>query len=639
MANQEKDPFKALTYMDLENWAGVKIVGRGKSYQRNRCVGELGKTDKGRLVAWVEGTQRYATVVYFQNGELESRCSCPYGYACKHAVAVLLEYLERVKKDRSIPLISPSDRCLALAEGEDFWDEEDDLTADESSPPPFDLKSHLKKMNKGELIKLLTQLAEANPEVSEALRFQTVIASNSVEKLVGTLRTEIERVTSEPAWWNSWRNEGEIPDYSRIQNGLQKLLDSGQADAVVELGDLLFRRGMDQIGQSDDEGETSSEIEACLPTVFQALIDCSLSDIDKMEKAVNFELDDSYSLCNSVGIFWEHDFDQNAWSDLADRLLARLDSLIPAYAGDFNVCYRRDQLTDFIMVALQEAGRSDEIIPLCRAEADTTQSYPRLVKQLLEVNRIEEAEDWIRKGYEATRDKWAGIASRLLDYLLKIKTKQKDWHLIAAIKADQFFDRPSLAAYQELEKAARKVACWPEVRRHVIQFLGKGLLPGIYEKDSSETSWPLPASGFPISVDKSSSSFPRLELLIEIAIHEKKPAEVVHWHELYNKQRKLNWLWSSDNLDDQVASAITDKYPDKAIAIWKELAENQIRLTKPKAYMQAARYLKKLKKLLEKSGRNKEWSQYLASIKDEHRRKRRLLEILSGFDDIPIVET
>ena len=45
MARKRKqaDPFEALTWNDLTDWAGSKIVSRGKNYQRNGYVKDLAR--------------------------------------------------------------------------------------------------------------------------------------------------------------------------------------------------------------------------------------------------------------------------------------------------------------------------------------------------------------------------------------------------------------------------------------------------------------------------------------------------------------------------------------------------------------------------------------------------------------------
>ena len=55
------NPFAALTWDDVEAWAGSRIVSRGKSYQRSNRVQKLARTAGGGIVAWVQGTSRYAS--------------------------------------------------------------------------------------------------------------------------------------------------------------------------------------------------------------------------------------------------------------------------------------------------------------------------------------------------------------------------------------------------------------------------------------------------------------------------------------------------------------------------------------------------------------------------------------------------
>ncbi|MBU3982220.1 MAG: hypothetical protein KJ985_01780 [Proteobacteria bacterium] len=67
----------SLTWEDLRQWAGSTIMGRGKTYIKN--VSDLARTESGGLIAWVAGTEDYATNVEAdEDGELDWFCSCPY---------------------------------------------------------------------------------------------------------------------------------------------------------------------------------------------------------------------------------------------------------------------------------------------------------------------------------------------------------------------------------------------------------------------------------------------------------------------------------------------------------------------------------------------------------------------------------
>jgi uncharacterized Zn finger protein len=108
------NPFLELTWVDIEDWAGSKIVSRGKSYQRSGAVRELGITADNDLIAWVAGSTRYATRVAIKGGKLSSACTCPYGFNCKHGVAVLIEFLYAVKHKKEIPTVPPGDERIGM---------------------------------------------------------------------------------------------------------------------------------------------------------------------------------------------------------------------------------------------------------------------------------------------------------------------------------------------------------------------------------------------------------------------------------------------------------------------------------------------------------------------------------------------
>ena len=107
-------PFESLSWDDLVTWAGSKVAGRGRTYQRQGRVEDLAVTEAGSLIASVVGSERYAVQVRLDtDGILESCCTCPYEFDCKHGVATVLEYLAQVGQDRPIPRADPRDERLA----------------------------------------------------------------------------------------------------------------------------------------------------------------------------------------------------------------------------------------------------------------------------------------------------------------------------------------------------------------------------------------------------------------------------------------------------------------------------------------------------------------------------------------------
>jgi uncharacterized Zn finger protein len=268
------------------------VVGRGRSYRR--AVEDLRLTADGRLLAWVTGGDRYATVVTLsKGGKLSSSCTCPYAVACKHAVAMVLTYLDAVQTKTPIPAAEKNDERLErLAEAEeeddpdgDDWDADDESdTDDDSDSAEVPRKHALKRGRSGDsevavrryleafapsaLLEFVQELAHDFPDVRQRIADRAELQSGNAAKLVANARREIASVSAEPGWTRHWSDERHIPDYSRVQERLEALLASGHADEVVSLGEEILRRGIQQVEMSDDEGETGQEIADCMAIVF-----------------------------------------------------------------------------------------------------------------------------------------------------------------------------------------------------------------------------------------------------------------------------------------------------------------------------------------------------------------------------------
>ena len=646
--NNKLDFIKNLSWDDLREWAGNKIVSRGQDYQKSGNVKDLAITPDGALIAWVLGTHRYATLVDVQKGELASDCNCPYDDICKHAVAVVLEGLDYLKKKKEIQLCSKKDKRLEALddieldeewEDEEEW-EEKDKPLPGKVPSAFkskakssgSLQAFLEEQTKPQLVSLVQELAKSIPEVHQALEDQQALSKGTVKQMAQSIRREINKLSSEPGWRSHWNDEGYTPDYSRVQERLEALLAKGYADEVVSLGKELLEAGTNQVGMSDDEGETGMEISSCLEIVFRALPKSTLSPIQQMLWAVDAELLDEYDLCQDLEKFWNQKFTKDDWNKLADILLERLNNfIINKKEDEFSRNYARDRLSDWVIQALQSAGRQKEIIPLCEQEAEKTGSYTRLVNRLVEDKRLKEAELWIRKGITVTQKKWPGLSRGLRDTFRKIREKEGNRLQAASFRAEDFFNDPTLITFKELQRAADKAKVWPEVMAAAMEYLETGTPP------QKSPSWPLPICEIPLTGNQRKKEFPIIPTLIDIAIIEKDPTKVLYWYDR-QKPRSYSWGWGGSQ-DEQVAKAVVDEYPDRAVAIWKKLAENLIAQTKPKAYEEAAVYLRKVSQTLKKLNKPKDWQNYLIDLRQKNIRKIRFIETLDSLDGRRIIES
>jgi uncharacterized Zn finger protein len=614
----------------IRAWAGETIFKRGQDYQLRGRVGELAATPSGGLVGWVQGSSRYATRVVLDKDSLSSDCTCPYGGTCKHAVAVALAYLNRPDQAPPLPVAPANDPRIVLL------DRMAAAAVIASAPPTMPeptgdpaLNTFLSALPHQELVALMLEMARRFPELRDALAVRQMLASDDADQLEAEVLARILQAGAAPGWSDRWDDEARLPDYSPVYDGLKLLLDQGHADAVVRLGEELLETGISQVEQTHDDGETASEVAACLTLVFQALPRSSLAPHEQLRWTLNAMLRDPYDLCHGAQQVLEQPYPPEAWSAVADDLLERLDDVPVATERDsLTHSYRRRQLAGFAILALGEAGRDDEIIPLCEREAEQSGSYERLVERLLAAGRSAEAEQWARKGIAATERQYPSIASQLREVICTLRAQAGDWAMVAALRAEAFFERPTLQTLQVLEAAAEQAQVRPAVRAAALHYVATGELPRRQERSINGTAipaWPLPDTGLPRAERRYPMQFPQLGLLIELAASEGRPDEVLRWYDRRSPSRL------SGINDDLVADAVVKAYPERAAAIWQQLAEAHIAQTNPAAYQEAALFLRKLRRVWARQGTEAAWRAYVAELRSANRRKRRLVEILDAL--------
>ena len=635
MAKKPPDPFSKLTWEDLEEWAGNRIVDRGRAYQGRGEVRDLGRTEDGALVAWVQGSRPYATRVRIKGRKnLESECTCPYWTTCKHAVAVVLEYSESIKAGIEVGRVEEDDRRLhqldvmeeESVEVEEF--EEDEEHGARSGRPAsrktgtVSLRTWLQEQTKAELTALVVSLAEAHEEARQWLQDRRALASGRTHEILRTIRREIGAM-EEPVWDESY---GGPVNTDRLLAALEALVQAGQADAAAGLGaELLAAAG--RALEHEHEGESAPGLGACLGVLFKNMDRTSLSPADQVEWALDMELADEYGLCeDGLDRVWKKRYGKSGWSAVGDRLAERLEATGFVPGDRFSHDFRRDRIADWLIRALERAGRQDEIIPLCEREALVTFSYGRLVDRLMAEARWEEALRWCRQGIEAVPPEEPGLGAGLRRQLQTIYQRSGDPLAGLAIQAEEFFAGPSLAGFQALCKAARKARLAKGVEAWGRHYLETGRRPGAGRKRKSDPAadWPLPASEVEVPARPGPTTAPMIRILIELAIAEKKPEEVLKWYDHPSRGKH--------GLDTDVAEAVKSAHPDRAIGIWKKVAESQIARVQASGYEAAVPYLRKVKTAFTRSGRKQEWEGYLASLRERNRRRPRCLEILGRLE-------
>jgi hypothetical protein len=150
----------------IRRLAGAKTFERGKEYFDDDCVEILSLAPK-RVIAQVAGTQDYRTIVSGDENGIGGECSCPafgdFGF-CKHMVAAAL---------------------AANAAGDD---------SEVAGALPR-VREHLQAKSKDQLVDMVLELAETQPELLRKLNTQAVMASADDPTVERRLKADIEKAT------------------------------------------------------------------------------------------------------------------------------------------------------------------------------------------------------------------------------------------------------------------------------------------------------------------------------------------------------------------------------------------------------------------------------------------------------------
>ncbi len=593
-----------LTPDGLATWAGEAVFQRGLAYYKKGKVLRIARSPEGGLLATVDGRRSYATLLFQeQNGDLASLCTCPYGPRCKHSIALACAGLALLAEKTAVPVAAADDKRLLDLEIHTFPDK--DPAGQVVSPQA--LNALLESFSKEKLIALVMQAIRLTPEVAAlCVADDAEIPHKDVHSLVKDVRRAMRSALQNSDRYSDWI----VPDYEPVRKRLEILRLAGFPSEVLDLGLELLEESARQMELYDVEGEIHDAVARCMESALQALHDVDWPLSRKLLWAVDAVLKDEFAVCECFGTILEETHGPEAWNSVADTLLQRL-------ARHEENDFFRHTLIGMVIHALAEAGRETDIFDLRRQEAVEYGEYLPFVEYLISRNQDEKAEEWIEKGLSALGQKDPYRTERLRLYLLELKKKQEDWDGVLCMQTEYFVRSASVKLFEECRRTAEKLGVWPFLRPLLIDFLTERKIPW------TQGAWPCRNRGCNFVYPKTEE--PDFKTLIKIYISENNPKEVLKWYDL-----QYNTKGYADDTD-AVADSVCNYAPDRSISMWKELAETQIALVKPAAYMEAASFLRKAGKLLCERGMKEQWESYIQLLRNIHRRKTRLMEILDNL--------
>jgi len=570
-----------LTESHIRAWTDPGSFGRGQAYYRAGHIitpRRQGSTLKARCLG-SRPEPYYVEITLGPGGIAHGECSCPVGAGghCKHAVALLLNWLH--------------------------WP--DAFTTVE------DLETALKQWSKAELIVIIRRMLERYPGLEQVLELPIVTAAEDAPPVnVDSIQCQAGSAFSGAGY------DDRAAAYDVAQR-LLELVRIGDDYAEIERWDdaaTIYRIVMEETLEgygmvSDESGYLHDVVHQCIVGLEACL---SVTENPSRREALLEALFDV--------IRWDVDFGgidmgYQAPSIIVEQATPEEKRQVAQWVRDAlpRECSWGREWYGRLLLRLEEAWLDDEAyLEICRQ----TGRREDLVARLLDMGRVDEAAEAAREAHDYTLLRMADLFvaqghGELTEALIRERmTDQPDRRLIAwlkeqllecgdreealALTEELFWRRPGLEGYQELRTLARPMEGWDDLRSAILSRLA--------EED-------------------------RYMLLIEIYVEE---GEVDRALETLEEMRGTTsrWRWRSDRLSVDVARAAEAERPRQAIRLYGEAVEELIAARGRHNYATAATYLTRMRDLYRRLGEASTWERYIVQLRDSNPRLRALKDEL-----------
>jgi uncharacterized Zn finger protein len=568
----------SLTESAIRRWVGEASYGRGLGYYSAGHIRQprrQGNTLRARCVG--SEAQPYRVQVTLDGeGIVSGECSCYVGAGgrCKHAAALLLTWLHK------------PDQFLEQAT----------------------LEATLKERSKDELVDLVRRMLNRYPDLESLLEIPLIVVGGDLPPVdAETIR---ERVQS--AFWGDEWGPSEV-----IHAELEELVKLGDAyvtqarwrDAVT-----VYQAVMEEIlaayRQIDDKmGLLACMVNDCVSGLGQCLQ--GIQDSAQREPILHalfhvYRWDIEYGGID-MGYEAADIVLAQATAEEKSRLAGWVRSAMPPAADDsWSAGYHRQVYGGLLLDLAGEQTDDGSYLQICRE----TERWGDLVKRLLELDRVEEAEATAREREDydllrladlfvqhghaplaeaMIRERASSSQDRRLPEWLKERAKARgDPTEALAIAETQFWQRPDMGGYHELCDLSRQLGQWDVRRGAILARLG----------------------------DKG-----KHDLLTEIHLEEGELDRA-----LETLGQVLASPWGGGELSLRIAQAAEESRPRAALHLYQRQAENLIRIRGRANYATAAHLLTRVRELYQRLGEPEAWDAYVADLRDQNRRLRALKE-------------
>jgi hypothetical protein len=451
-----------LTIEDIRDWVGPVSFSRGEAYFFQDAIFEphrQGMVLKAKCRGRSAAAYR-VQVVLGADSIASATCSCPVGDGghCKHTAALLLTWIETPGAFQEID----------------------------------DLHHNLAQRNKDELIAIILQMLQHQPDLAYLLEVPSLVPGSAAQ----TIDPELIRGQVKQAIFSSgidwgWQAPSVIAaDLEGLLQLANQCLEAKDDINAATIYRILAEEVMthEQIIVQDDERSLHWLVSDCVSVLAELLEDIQTpgNRLEILQSLLNIYLADQemggLTIADQVPFIL---YDETT-SDEREKLAKTIRDILPGLEG-----WAGNQMGGLLLDLQEEKLPPEEYLKICRQ----TGRIEDLVDKLLTLDRVEEAvceskkvsdytllslaSVFVRHGHamvgegliiERTKD---SRDSRLWEWLRDHAIAQGNLPEALTIASQLFWDRPSLAYFLVIKTIASQIEQWSNLRLEYISNLNE----------------------------------------------------------------------------------------------------------------------------------------------------------------------
>ncbi len=596
---------QAITDKAVRRLAGDRYYQRGLDYFRNGHVSTLevwGTT----IHAEVSGTEDYAVELTADGKNLDYDCDCPLGCEgefCKHCVAAALAWLDTQREtdadERASDRVSKASKAESKAAAKAVTVE--------------DAARVLQSEDKEALVALILEWADHNEELRGKLLQRAARALGPNAAIRETARA-LEKAIRAPRYV-SYREAGAYAGaVDSAIDSVEMLLQSGQAEAVIELCEKALQWLAAAIGNVDDSDGQGTELSGRLQHIhLRACEEARPDPVELARRLFRLELESEYgefgnssetyaAVLGAQGLLTFRELAQIVW----ERVPARTPSETPLKEIDYY------SITSIMVSLARQSGDVEQLVSVLERDLSNAYRYLRIAEAYRDAGNADKSLAWAEDGLAAFP---ANPDTRLRLFLAE-EYQRRDRHQDALrLLWLEFRARPALDTYKLLEEFARRDDDWDEWRKRALQHI-RGALA---ERPKSISPAASGSSSAAVLVSRWRDRKKDRSLLVEIFLYERDAQEA--W-------REASGGGCSDTLWLLLAEEREKTHPDEAVPVYMRLAESNIANAHGHRYDDAVDLLQKAAQSMCSQGRSQEFHRQIESLRLKYKAKRNFQKLV-----------